>query len=74
MICILTPFQKKVCFAQDSQGRHVAIKRLDVLEGTEEERINRWLYEYKDEAAKHCLLPILEILEHKGQFFSVTPR
>lgn len=72
------PFQatltKKICFAQDLQGRHVAIKRLEVLEDTEEIRINRWLYEHKAEAEKNCILPIIDIVEYDGQTFAIMPR
>lgn len=71
---ILTFLQTKVCFAQDRQGRHVAIKRLEVLEDTEEKRINRWLYEHEEEATRNCVLPIIEILDYKDQSFAIMPR
>ncbi|KIJ23923.1 hypothetical protein M422DRAFT_56635 [Sphaerobolus stellatus SS14] len=65
---------KKICFAQDRNGQHVAIKRLDVLADTDESRINRFLYEHKDEAAEICILPVIDILEYAEYCFAVMPR
>ncbi|GJJ07970.1 hypothetical protein Clacol_002177 [Clathrus columnatus] len=64
-------YSDKVCFAQDTQGRHVAIKKLG---NTDETRICRFLFEKRDLLAENCILPILEILEHEENRFAVMPR
>ncbi|GJJ07965.1 hypothetical protein Clacol_002172 [Clathrus columnatus] len=64
-------YSDKVCFAQDAQGRHVAIKKLT---NTDETRIHRFLFEKREILAENCILPILEILEHEGKCFAVMPR
>ncbi|KIJ39034.1 hypothetical protein M422DRAFT_49763 [Sphaerobolus stellatus SS14] len=64
----------KISFAHDRQGQHVAIKRLGVLDGSQEYVINRFLYENRKQATENCILPIIEILEYEGYSFAVMPR
>ncbi|GJJ07972.1 hypothetical protein Clacol_002179 [Clathrus columnatus] len=61
----------KILFAQDSQNRHVAIKKLNK---PDEIRIYRFLYEKRELLPGTCILPVLEILENEELFFAVTPR
>ncbi|KAF9553900.1 hypothetical protein CPC08DRAFT_767163 [Agrocybe pediades] len=66
-------FNGKVMFAQDRQGRHVAIK-LVRLE-TEEYRILEFLRALPlDTLEENCVLPVLDILPIEGFCFVVMPR
>ncbi|KAF4621021.1 hypothetical protein D9613_000107 [Agrocybe pediades] len=66
-------FNGKVMFAQDRQGRHVAIK-LVRLE-TEEYRILEFLRDLPlDTLEENCVLPVLDILPIEGFCFVVMPR
>ncbi|KAF4620356.1 hypothetical protein D9613_000110 [Agrocybe pediades] len=66
-------FNGKVMFAQDRQGRHVAIK-LVRLE-TEEYRILEFLRDLPlDTLEENCVLPVLNILPIEGFCFVVMPR
>ncbi|GJJ07973.1 hypothetical protein Clacol_002180 [Clathrus columnatus] len=62
---------EKICFAQDVEGRHIAIKKLN---NTDEIHIYRLLWEKRGLLAENCILPILDILEYEGQCFAVMPR
>jgi len=64
--------QRKVCFAQDSQSRHVGIKL--VKSGSNEHNILRFIYEHGEEAAENCILPVIEIIEDEDNVFVVSPR
>ncbi|KAG2006965.1 other/AgaK1 protein kinase [Coprinopsis cinerea AmutBmut pab1-1] len=60
-------------FAQDEQGRHVAIKL--VPNGSDELRIYELIHAQDVESLKeHCILPILEILRSTTHSFVVMPR
>ncbi|KAF8869760.1 kinase-like domain-containing protein [Gymnopilus junonius] len=63
----------KVVFAQDSTGRHVAIKL--VRDGTDEYRILRFLSQQSLESLKeNCIIPVLDFLPIDGFWFVVMPR
>ncbi|KAF8905849.1 hypothetical protein CPB84DRAFT_1771331 [Gymnopilus junonius] len=63
----------KVAFAQDSLGRHVAIKL--VRDNTDEYRILRFLNQQPLETLReNCVIPVLELLPIEGFWFAVMPR
>ncbi|KAF8067477.1 other/AgaK1 protein kinase [Lyophyllum atratum] len=64
-----------VACAQDSQGRHVAIKV--IKDGTEEYRVLRHLHEQGVSTSMddfECVIPILDLLPYDGYWFAVMPR
>ncbi|KAF8909770.1 kinase-like domain-containing protein [Gymnopilus junonius] len=63
----------KVVFAQDSGGRHVAMKL--VRDGTDEYRVLRFLSQQSLETLKaNCILPVLDLIPIDGFWFVVMPR
>ncbi|PPQ82543.1 hypothetical protein CVT25_007152 [Psilocybe cyanescens] len=63
----------KVGYAQDSLGRHVAIKI--VPKETDEYRILQFLNQQKLETLKeNCVVPVLELLPNEDFWFAVMPR
>ncbi|KAF8880445.1 kinase-like domain-containing protein [Gymnopilus junonius] len=63
----------KVVFAQDSLGRHVAIKL--VRDNTDEHRILQFLHQQPLELLQeNCVVPILDLLPIEGFWFAVMPR
>ncbi|RXW13379.1 hypothetical protein EST38_g12476 [Candolleomyces aberdarensis] len=69
----MTDPKASVVFAQDAQGRHVAIKL--VAEGSDEHRINEMVRQQPMELVKeNGIVPVLEILHTKGYCFVVMPR
>ncbi|KAF8884759.1 kinase-like domain-containing protein [Gymnopilus junonius] len=65
----------RVVFAQDNEGRHLAIKLLKG--GSEEVKVSKLL---KDESCLHdfesfpCVLPVLDLLPCEDHWFAVMPR
>ncbi|KAF8909771.1 kinase-like domain-containing protein [Gymnopilus junonius] len=63
----------KVLFAQDSLGRHVAIKI--VRTDSDEHRVLRFLNEHSLDTLKaNCLIPVLDFLPNGNYVFVVMPR
>lgn len=54
----------------------MAIKRLGLVEHTNEISVNQFIYKNKKEAEANGILPIIELLEDesKGHHFAVMPR
>ncbi|KAG6846873.1 hypothetical protein H0H93_011338, partial [Arthromyces matolae] len=64
-----------ICYAQDTQGRHVAIKA--VVDGSEELRILKYLRTQPIASSIeefHHVIPILDILPCEGHWLAVMPR
>jgi hypothetical protein len=62
-----------VVFAQDTQGRHVAIKL--VLDNSDEYRIMCFLREQElDTLQENCIIPILDLIRFNGFWAAVMPR
>ncbi|KDR82381.1 hypothetical protein GALMADRAFT_151521 [Galerina marginata CBS 339.88] len=62
-----------IAFAQDSFGRHVAIKI--VQDNTDEYRILRLLSQKtREELKDNCVIPVLELLPIEGFWFTIMPR
>jgi hypothetical protein len=62
-----------VVFAQNIQGRHVAIKL--VLDDSDEYRIMCFLREQDlDTLQENCIIPILDLMRFKGFWAAVMPR
>ncbi|KAF8905818.1 kinase-like domain-containing protein [Gymnopilus junonius] len=70
---LATDSRGKVAFAQDSVGRHVAIKL--VRDDSDEYRILRFLNQQSLEILReNCVIPVLELLPIEGFWFAVMPR
>ncbi|KAF8526663.1 kinase-like domain-containing protein [Hysterangium stoloniferum] len=69
---LAAPFWDQVAYAQDAQSRHVVIKF--VKGGSDHYRVFRFLYDCKEEAESHCIVPILDFLKYDEDWFVVMPR
>ncbi|KAF8875326.1 hypothetical protein CPB84DRAFT_1796562 [Gymnopilus junonius] len=72
-LLLASDIRVKVAFAQDSLGRHVAIKL--VRDDTDEYRVLRFLNQQPLETLhENCVIPVLELLPVAGFWFAVMPR
>ncbi|PPR06492.1 hypothetical protein CVT26_004581 [Gymnopilus dilepis] len=72
-VLLASDSRARVAFAQDSLGRHVAIKL--VPNDTDEYRILRFLYQQPPETLQaSCIIPVLDLLPVDGHWFAVMPR
>jgi hypothetical protein len=62
----------QIAYAQDSQGRHVAIKF--VKGDSEEYRVMQFLHKCGPTVHEHCLIPILELIPYDNDWYAVMPR
>lgn len=64
-----------VCFAQDREGRHIAIKLVPADAETDERKIYQFLHTQDQKVLEeNCVLPVLDILLFNEHCFVVMPR